>query len=368
MSRLIRLVAAAAFALPLGCGDSPSSPHEPEVPDDDPPFQQNRGRVIAAGVRGGANGFWDPGWVFLGNEKNIAHGTGTGFVGESSLWVRDLETLGGTSVLTGVSGPANLAYSEGEDRIYWGAFGELLSVQTDGSSPDTLTTDNRSFIQVSPDGRYLLHRRWSDGKMVLVDRVLNETKETELESNYHLENDFAVFPVSQGTSLSGVGVWDLATDETTISSGIPADYDQVKVIGLGGSRSTPWISFISRRGSDVRVRVFLGLYGTGSGKIHQAFLVPGDMTGADIRSMNGSSSGDGSRLAVSVIREIVGGCHPGAFICWKWEILLFDVPSGSVSVVARGITEHGPMGLVLSPRGTRLLYEAAGSLYLVDLP
>ena len=98
---------------------------------------------------------------------------------------------------------------------------------------------------------------------------------------------------------------------------------------------------------------FTGDTGTGGGTIVSNFDVPEPIFVKE--ALRGAASPDGNRFAVSILRGLG----------W-WEIVYFDEQSGVTRVVASWLTPM-PVGLTFSPDGTRLLYGASGTLFLVEL-
>jgi hypothetical protein len=364
-SSLISVLASATIL--SGCA-SDSDPFDPNSPPDTATYQEHRGQLISTGLRELTDGLTDPNWVFLNNSTEIAYVTGTGWEGGGKLWFRDLETTTSVQLMDGLNVIQEVQYAADEGRIYLGQWHGLISVKPDGTDPVTHETDADGTFRVSPNGRHLLFRRASERRVVLMDRAVGDTTVVDLEPAYtRMSNQHAVFPVESGDSEAGVGVMDFAADKTLTTSGL-GSYFPVLLIGVGGPPEAPRLSVIGLADDAADVVTFIGNPTTGTGIATELLHIPGDSVWASpIDAVKGGTSPDGGRIAVSVTRDLISGCF-GSPCRFLWDIVLIDVTTRAVSVVARGISGREPMGIVFSPDGSRLLYETDGELYLVEFP
>lgn len=359
-------VAAFMAAVLTGCfGGGDGGPSSPTAPTDTVAYEEDRGRLIAQDVREYTNGLLEPNWVFLGNEREIAYATQ---VGGGRLWFRDLDAAGPVELIRDLGVVQDVHYAPDEGRIYVGKSQAIISVDPDGTDAVTLTDDNWARVRISSDGRYLLHTRSSDNQTELVDRVMADTVEVDREPAFvRMFDDYAVFPTGLGTSELGVGVWDLATGDTALTTGFQASFSSPAIVDIGGHRDSPRFTVIDATGG-ARVVTFTGDAAAGTGATSESLFIPPDSVWADpYDNVKGAASPDGSRIAVSVLRDYLSGCY-GSPCRFRWDILLVDVTADEVSVIAYGVSKGEPTGMVFSPAGSRLLYETEGQLYLVDLP
>ncbi len=181
---------------------------------------------------------------------------------------------------------------------------------------------------------------------------------------------YAVYQVGWGTSSSpaGVGVMDLLTGDTASATGLIASFPSDGLVDLAGPRDAPRLTVIDATDEGGSVVTFVGDPDTGQGSTTEVLSIPGDSIWArPYDNVKGGASSDGTRIAVSVLRDLLSGCF-GDPCAFRWDILLVDVPTGDVRIVAYGVSSGEPTGFVFSPDASRLLYETDGMLYLVDLP